>query len=278
MGDPQRANATGRIVNSFNITLNSNRATIPKWVVIIPEIDIIKSINYTEFGVSGAYGMMIEHIMKEMNNSINFFLGNKIPYKANRFNYPNILWIEPSLHVRYSDNDLRMKFIRSLHNAAGAEDKQRVIILPLKQVWNEEQGILVYSNGTLSEQGYSSLTKAIDATIRFADTKLMRNYGIPITQIFQKEKLKKEMLTRLEKSKHTAQNTARDVRTMMQQQQMRQQYLQIRQFFENRRSNNYGAEQQQNNRRPHQYSRGRRQTNPGCSHKSSCKRNLFGKK
>ena len=105
--DQHRGNATGRIINSLNTTFNNNGVTIPKWVVIIPENDIIRSIEYTEFGVSGTYGMIIEHIMKEMDNAITSFLGPKLLHKVNRFDHPHILWLEPSLHVCYADNSLR---------------------------------------------------------------------------------------------------------------------------------------------------------------------------
>ena len=44
-------------------------------------------------------------------------------------------------------------------------------------------------NGNLSQKGVQQLLSAIDNTIRFVDTKFMRNFGLKFTQIFQKDKL-----------------------------------------------------------------------------------------
>ena len=124
-------NAVGRILNNLTRCLNTSRDSIPKWVVIIPDVDIMKSISYTDFGVSGAYGLLIEYMMKEINTTITRYLGNNLPVKANRYDRPHVLWIEPTLHINYDNNPLRMKFIRSLHIASQAQE--RMIVLPLRQ-------------------------------------------------------------------------------------------------------------------------------------------------
>ena len=157
---------------------------------------------------------MIDHIMKEMESSIKTFLGNNIPYKANRFNHPHILWIEPSLHTKYNDNDLRMKFIKSLHIAARSEGRDRTIVLPLKQHWDDNADLYVFNTGATNQHGFTSLTRAIDATIRFADTRVMRNYGIPFAQIFQKEKIQKEANIRLADFNKKATQATKDRRMM----------------------------------------------------------------
>ena len=176
-------------------TLNSNRGCIPKWLVIIPEDDIINCINYSQFGVSGAYGILIEYIMKQVLLAITTTLGHNIPFKANKYNWPYILWVEPTLHRRYRNNSLRIKFIRSLHIASINQD--RMVVLPLKQNWDENEFNYISANGSLSQIGLEKFCLAIDSTIRYADTKVMRNHGLRLPQIFLKDKLQDEMEKRM---------------------------------------------------------------------------------
>ena len=247
---------------------------------MIPEKDLLSSIEYSEFGVSGAYGLLIDHLVKEMENSIRYFTAN-IPFKANKYNRPNVLWIEPSLHINYTDNNSRVKFIRSLH--AALKSNHRHIILPLKQHWCDNNTDLVFSNGSVNKQGYSTFTKAVDATIRFADTRLMRNYGVPMQQIFQKERIEKEMEMRISNfEKNMAQQNAKR-RSIAQQRSMREQFVQVRRFFERQVQQQNQQNQQSNQRRPcdgRQHSNchwNRNKTQSNNTSGGSCRRQLFKK-
>ena len=101
-----RSNAIGRMLNSIANTFNIYRSIIPKWIVIVPENDLINCIQYTEFGISGAYGTIIEYMMKQINQMINTFFITDLPLKANRYNLPYVLWVEPTLHLSYTNNSL----------------------------------------------------------------------------------------------------------------------------------------------------------------------------
>ena len=130
-----RSNAVGRLLSSIVRCFNNNRTVIPKWIIITPESDIIKSIEYTQFGVSNAYGMLTEYIMQQIELILQAFMGSNLPKKATKYNRPHILWIEPTLHTSYPDNALHIKFIRSMHTTSSTHDK--MICLPLKQFWND---------------------------------------------------------------------------------------------------------------------------------------------
>ena len=82
------SNAIGRIINSLVRTFNNNRDVIPKWIVIVPEDDLINSINHSEFGVSIAYGLIIDHIMKQINSMIWSIIAN-LPHKAVKYDRPH---------------------------------------------------------------------------------------------------------------------------------------------------------------------------------------------
>ena len=264
------------MINALNNTFNNNRSTIPKWIVLIPEVDIISSIDYTEFGVSGAYGMLIDHIIKEIDSTIKYFTAN-LPYKANKYGRPYVLWLEPTLHINYVDNELRVKFTRSLH--AAIQNNTRHVALPLRQFWNENDLNVVFSAGSVTRQGMALFTKAMDATVRFADTKLMRNYGVPFVQIFQKEKLTKDCESRIAQFQTKLTRNQAKKKSMLKQQQMRQQFQQIRRFFERREENNTsprpierGISQEQRKDQPDRCPQRYNTKQP------SCRRNLFKKK
>ena len=195
--DHNRAkSAIDRMVNSFINKLNGNDSTCPKWIVIIPETDIMNSIQYSNFGVTTAYGMLIQYMMTQFDSAITKYFSNlgTDTKSVNQYNWPFFAWVEPVLHMDLSNNHLRLKFIRSMYNAAQMHDK--VVILNPKQGWSYFQQNLIFNNN-LSQKGVQQLFQAIDNSIRFADTKLMRNFGLKFTQIFQKDKLQAEAENRL---------------------------------------------------------------------------------
>ena len=186
----RRGNVLSRLINNFARAINTQRR-IPKWVLIIPESNFLDCVNYNQFGISEAYGIAIEYIMSNMDNMIQQFMGHDFPQKANKYNWPYYLWVEPTLHMGYDNNPLRIKFSKSLHIASTMHD--RSIVLPLRLMWSDNSPNMIDSiNNRLSPAGLTTFWRGIDQLIRFADTKVMRNFGLPLKQIFHKQKLQKE--------------------------------------------------------------------------------------
>ena len=197
--DTPNRNVISRITNNIIRAINTKRE-IPKWIVIIPEADLLNCVNYTQFGVSAAYGMVLEFIMASTEKALQQFFGT-LPQKANKYHWPYILWIEPTLHMSYTDNELRIKFLKSLHTVSLMHD--RVIVLPLRQMWSDNSPNMVDTRfNRLFPQGLTALWRGIDQAVRFADTKIMRNFGLPIKQVFQKPKLQKESIAAIEQFEH----------------------------------------------------------------------------
>ena len=218
-------NAVGRTYNSLIRTMNNNRV-IPKWIVVVPETDFMNSIQYTEYGVSGAYGMLVEYAMKQFNLAIQSLIAN-LPHKANKYNWPVVLWIEPTLHCSYlhQENQLRIKFIRSLHIAA--INQSRMVVLPLKQNWDVRDTSYLLPNKRMSQFGLEKFCAALDCTIKYADTKVMRNHGQLIPQIFVQEKLQQEMETRITSFEQTQNGFHHNNRRINQQHRFRHQFRQV---------------------------------------------------
>ena len=223
LGQRSGKNAIGRIINSLTHLFNSE-STFPKWIIVVPEGDIIKDIVYSKYGVSATYGLLIEYTMTAMDKIIKDFMekGDVRP-KGNKFDYPHILWMAPIIHTNLSNNPLRIKFIRGLYTAASMHE--RVIVLPLRSGWNPEAPSQVVNN-YITHTGLITYWEAVDNTIKFADIKVMRNYGLKLNQVFQKEKIKNEaeiVLTRYEQKVSQRDDFRAQIQSM-----------QVRQFFEHR--------------------------------------------
>ena len=163
--------------------------TIPKWIIFVLEDDLINSISYTQYGVSAAYGIILQYIMNKCDEIVKKCFYNvqpPLPKNVNRHQYPYIVWIEPTLHTGYRNSHLRTKLIRSMHNISQFHDN--TVVMPLRQQWSHSQRDLVH-NGQLSPRGAEKLWQAIDSTIKFVETKVMRNHGLKLSQVFQKERM-----------------------------------------------------------------------------------------
>ena len=179
---------------------------IPKWVVIVPETDIINHIKYTqhnlaESAVEATYKMILEFLMSKFEELINTYTKQPhLPKRVNKGDWPRIIWIEPSLHLSYNNNDARIKFIAAMHNVV--QEHPRTIVLPLKQGWNDANQSFVSVRNILSHRGLQSFWAAVDNATRFADIKLSRlNTTQPLAELFHKDKIKADAETRVAKFK-----------------------------------------------------------------------------
>ena len=178
------------------------------------------------------------------------------------------MWIEPTLHMKYSNNHLRGKFAKSLHIASQMHD--RAIVVPLRQMWSDNSPNMIDSvRNRLTFSGLSTFWRGVDQAVRFADTKMLRNFGINLKQVFQKPKLQKESEEAFD---HFEKRLAarRDLTRQLQMNQVvrffnnQVQRMEARQPAGPRNTNNQRPDQGTNNRRRHH-------------HKTSCRQTTFHK-
>ena len=226
--DPARnPSIISRVRNAFIEKYNA-KGILPKWVAIILEGDLIDSLPSTKFGMSEAYGTVLDYIMSGFDAAVQS-IQEGYPLKAKKFKWPFFLWIEPSLNVNYQNDSLRSKFIKSLHIVSQMHDN--TITLPLKNGWSEEDNQLFnWHRQKFTQKGLIEFWNAVDQTIKFADMKLMRNHGPLLKDIFQKEKLEKDAISRVSVWE-LKQQRRRDHR-------YRVQFTQIRSFFERKNDEN----------------------------------------
>ena len=180
-------------------------------------------------------------MMASIDNVIKEFMGKgQVHGKINKYDWPYVLWVEPVVHQNLSTSNLRAKFLRGLYTAA--QMHQRMLILPFRSGWNNEAPALV-NNNCLTHIGLHAYWAAVDSTIKFADTKVMRNFGLKFCQVFQKDKLQTDAEARMVKFEMKI-NRMNEFRVQIQSRQ-------VREFFE-RRGPRMATQQNRSQYRPHQ--------------------------
>ena len=182
------------IVNRYNSSKN-----LPKWIILIPEADIIKGTKQLDFGMSEVYGKLLNWLMSEINAFLTQVYAEKdiatIPKRT------KIIWLEPTLHVNHDVKEAiqRKKFIRSLHVVC--KSHHNAIALALKQGWNEFDRDICYNRTRyLSYSGVTTYWKAVDNTVKYADVKLLKSAYQPIQKVFNKYQMQQDMIHRMKLS------------------------------------------------------------------------------
>ena len=173
-----------RILNCITNIFNSQKV-IPKWIVIILENDLIKSLSYTEFGATSAYGEVLRWLFEEVKKIHNEIREN-VPFKVKKYEWPHIMYIEPTLHRAYSDNDMCKEFITSLNTVNATHDE--AIVVKLQQNWKEnDDTIFNEREHRFTIHGLQSFWRAIDNGIMYADNRVLRNHGKSLAEIFKQD-------------------------------------------------------------------------------------------
>ena len=161
-----------RIARLHNTVVKAmrTRGILPKFIIFLLEDDIIDYLNYNDYGVSEMYGRIMEYVLREINSSINEFR-SMLPSKAKRENFPQILWLEPTLHKNYRNLSLRKKFCVIISEIVPRYENN--MIWRLKKPWDPDSNNHVSSfQNKLTPLGHCLLWQAVDKTARFADFKI----------------------------------------------------------------------------------------------------------
>ena len=185
-------NCIGRIRNSL-VNLINQKNLIPKWVLVVVEDDIINTKGYEQNRASVFFGKVLEHLMKEFNQIIDEFK-SMIPTKAKKHDWPYFLWIVPTIHRHYFNLEEREKFNKCLTTVEALHDN--VICLELEQLWNPtDRRIFLHDTQKFSSDGYNTFWKAVDKTLKFADTSVIRHSNKKMKDVFtdkRAEKIKRQ--------------------------------------------------------------------------------------
>ena len=139
---------------------------LPRYLIIIPEDDIIKGINRDDYGVTEFYGQTIEWMLREQAKIIEEYK-KFLPRKAtkNRKGWPEFIWVYASIHTNYSNFNLRLKFNKCLKDVA--KFNSTISAIRISELWNSNDNILVSQrNNLITPTGWKTFWAALDSAMQ----------------------------------------------------------------------------------------------------------------
>ena len=162
----------GRLRNSL-VHAITKQVLLPKYVVLVPDNNIIKMLNHYRFGMSTALGRLIDYLMSEFDKIVkaqNEYLPTKSKQEGK---FPHFIWIHAPLHDNFTDNYERGKFNKCLVTMAKLH--QNTSTLELKKVWDPcNSNLFIKEARRFTSQGYTAYWDAVDKAVKYADTILMK--------------------------------------------------------------------------------------------------------
>ena len=103
-----------------------------------------------------------------------------LPIKSKCHNFPQIIWIEAPVHDSFSNNLMRQKYNHTVDTAS--QFHENTWSLQLKKVWDSHNHSLFNKvENKYSIEGIKTYWEAVDKTIRYADTILLKKPFKPKT-------------------------------------------------------------------------------------------------
>ena len=172
-------NAVSRMRNVMANALHE-RTLLPKFIVIVPDDDIIRyamNINRDaeDKDLISMLRKLLDNIMKQHDRYIST-QKEYLPAKSQKGRiFPQIIWIQPPLHVNFHNNQLHSKFNKCLNEVV--KYHANTTSLSLKQIWDQDDTRLyMQESRQFTNLGYNSYWAAVDRTIKFADTILIKKF------------------------------------------------------------------------------------------------------
>ena len=167
--------AAGRIRNNVARAL-SEYVSLPKFIIMITEFDVLKRIKTNNMNETEARKLCFR-LVRWLVNEVRKMLAahnDYLPKKAKR--ETKVVWLVPTLHQNYynHENQLRIVFGQSLLSYTRRVENN--LALELKQIWDEsENGLYMLEQRRFTSDGLVAFWRALDRTIRYADTIINKN-------------------------------------------------------------------------------------------------------
>ena len=153
-------------------TVDNKLLPLSKLVVVVPDADIIRSLNDCASGLTKNFARLLNFIMTEHERSLASFREN-LPAKSLKQGYPHVLWIQALMHDHFNDNLLRYKFNKSLEEAVMFHSN--IKSLYLKKVWNSTNtNLYVKECQRFTSDGYYTYWEAVDKMVRYCDSIVLK--------------------------------------------------------------------------------------------------------
>ena len=163
----------GRSVNALISLFNTINA-LPKLIVMVLEMDLTDDIKFTKedrksnLNYAAIYDRILKSHISKVNRCIAAFKEN-LPSKADRKNWPIVLWIAPVKNVNFNDNVEREIYGQQLEQQVKFHNNH--IYLELKQVWSKfDRTLFCTKNNRFTADGFKAFWMAVDRTIKYGNT------------------------------------------------------------------------------------------------------------
>ena len=165
---PKGRNIITKLLNAL-ISAMKGESALPKYIVMVLEDDTIQYLNYNDFGVTAMFGKIFNAINTELRRGVMQFRDQYLPKKATRPDWPQIIWVYPSLHANYSNNSLRKKFSNEMEKIVDFHPTAHVCKLA-RCDWDTERDHLVdKESGDITTNGKRRFWHAVDKLLSTLD-------------------------------------------------------------------------------------------------------------
>ena len=162
-------NILSRLRNML-IGLIHQEVKLPKMIIIVLDDGLVKYYGPDEDDecLEKAFKRLLNELMTEFRKVIST-QKERLPKKALRTFYPQMVWIEAPLNTCFGNNREREIFNKSLNSSA--KFQENVSVLALKKIWDYDNTWLFVNEALrYTSEGLSTYWAAVDCTVRFMDT------------------------------------------------------------------------------------------------------------
>ena len=163
-----------------NLVHEFNKCTfIPKVITVVLEDAIINDVGTANFGVTNDFEIRTKWLISQYRKIIDAFI-DYLPHKSKRDNWPKLLFISPSLHCNYRNNNLRKKFTRILEDTCAYTEKSTS--MRLRTGWDyDDTNIFLEPQQRFTTEGLASFWHATDKVIEEYDQSVFQTVDAPMT-------------------------------------------------------------------------------------------------
>ena len=153
--------------NTFASVLNKSAGRFPKYIIIVPDDDLITFLNFKEEGVARLLADWLQWLITAFSRLLADWR-QKLPLKSTRYEHgPCVYWCHAPTHVNFNreHNDLHKKFNDCLETLL-KNSKSEMRIIKFKKHWDFFDREIVKQD-KITKKGLHAYWDALDSAFEF---------------------------------------------------------------------------------------------------------------
>ena len=145
---------------------------LPKLIVYIIEDDLLHTTNFNDFGLTEVYEEMMSWLV--VHRSV-LTIKEKLPSRSLKEGWPHVLFVAPSVHRLYRNDNKRRKFTAAMEKAfkRSPANSHNMSILRLKHIWDpEDSSYFIPHRNILSVKGIETYWSSVERVICYCINKM----------------------------------------------------------------------------------------------------------